>query len=103
MTIQELIEQLEDLREQVGEDAEVRYASQPSWPFENSIRDAYALTKDERRYMAEEAMREEGMDEGEIKENIDEDELDEAEDVVYLEEGRQIGYLPEEAKQLLGW
>ena len=103
MTIQELIDQLEDMKEQVGEHAEVRYASQPSWPFENSIRDVYALTKDERRYMAEEALREEGYDEDEIKENIDEEELEQAEDVVYPEEGVQIGYLPEEAKQLIGW
>lgn len=103
MTIGELIENLEDIKEQVGAHAEVRFASQPSWPFEYSIRNAYALTKDERRYMAEEAMREEGMDEDEIKENIDEEELDDAEDVVYLEEGSQLGYLPDEAKQLIGW
>ena len=103
MTVGELIETLEDMKDSVGENAEVRFASQPSWPFEYSIRDAYALTKDERRYMAEEAMREEGMDEDEIKENFDEDELDQAEDVVYLEEGGQIGYLPDEAKQLIGW
>jgi len=103
MTIQELIETLEYMKELVGEHAEVRYASQPSWPFENSIRDVYALTKDERRYMAEESMREEGYDEDEIRENIDEEELEQAEDVVYLEEGGQIGYLPAEAKQLIGW
>lgn len=103
MTVGELIETLEDMKDQVGENAEVRFASQPSWPFEYSIRDAYALTKDERRYMAEEALREEGMDEDAIKENLDEDELEQEEDVVYLEEGGQIGYLPGEAKQLLGW
>ena len=103
MTIQELIDQLEDMKDLVGENAEVRFASQPSWPFEYSIDGAYSLTKDERRCMAEAAMRDEGMTEDEIKENIDEDELDETEDVVYLEEGYQIGYLPDEAKQLIGW
>ena len=57
MTVQELIETLEDMKEQVGENAQVLFASQPSWPFQYSIRDAHALTKDERRYMAEEALR----------------------------------------------
>lgn len=103
MTIGELIEQLEDIKEQVGENVECRFASQPSYPFEYSIRDAYALTKETRREMAIEAMREEGMDEDEIKENLDEDELEQEEDVVYLEEGSQIGYLPGEAKDLIGW
>ena len=103
MTIQELIEQLEDIKEQVGEHAEVRYASQPSWPFENYIRGAHALSKDERREMAIKRMRDEGMDEDEIKENFDEEELANEEDVVYLEEGGQIGYLPDEARELIGW
>ena len=103
MTIGELIEQLEDIKEQVGEYAEVRYASQPSWPFENSIHGVHALTKEARKEMAIDAMRAEGMDEDEIKENLDEDELEQEEDVVYLEEGGQIGYLPGEAKDLIGW
>ena len=104
MTIGELIEQLEDIKERVGEHAQVLYASQPSWPFEYSIRDVYALTKDERRYMAEEAMREEGMDEDDINEYmVDNQEKFEGEDVVYLEEGSQLGYLPDEAKQMIGW
>ena len=103
MNIAELIEQLEEIKERVGEHAEVRYASQPSWPFENSIYGVYALTKEERKEIAIEAMREKGMDEDEIKENFDEDELEQEEDVVYLEEGSQIGYLPDEAKQLIGW
>lgn len=103
MTIQELIDQLEDMKDSVGENAEVRFASQPSWPFEYSIRDVHVLNKDERRQLAEEAMREDGMDEDEIRENFDEDELEFTEDVVYLEEGSQIGYLPDQAKQLIGW
>ena len=111
MTIGELIEQLEEMKEQVGGDTEIRYALQPSWPFEfkklrpfeYSIRNAYALNKDERRNMAEALLREEGMNENDIRKHIDEDELEQAEDVVYLEEGSQLGYLPDEAKQLLGW
>ena len=103
MTVQELIETLEDIKEQVGENAQVLYASQPAWPFENSIYGVHALTKETRKEMAIEAMREEGMDEDDIKENLDEDELEQEEDVVYLEEGSQIGYLPGEAKELIGW
>ncbi len=103
MTVQELIETLEDMKDQVGAEAEVRYASQPSWPFENSIYGVHALSKETRKEMAIEAMRDEGMDEDEIKENLDEDELEQEEDVVYLEEGSQIGYLPGEAKELIGW
>ena len=103
MTIGELIEHLEEAKEQVGEHAEVRYASQPSWPFENSIYGVHTLSKEARKEMAIEAMRDEGMDEDEIKENFDEDELENTEDVVYLEEGSQIGYLPGEAKDHIGW
>ena len=103
MTVQELIETLEDIKEQVGENAQVLYASQPAWPFENSIYGVHALTKETRKEMAIEAMREEGMDEDDIKENLDEEELEQEEDVVYLEEGGQIGYLPGEAKDLIGW
>lgn len=32
MNIVELIQELEDLKDIVGEDAEVRFASQPNWP-----------------------------------------------------------------------
>jgi hypothetical protein len=37
MTIAELIERLEDLREQVGDDCEVRLATQPNYPLEYAI------------------------------------------------------------------
>ena len=103
MTIGELIERLEEAKDAVGEDVEVRYASQPSYPFEYNIRDVHILGKHERREMVVEAMREDGMDEDEIEENIDEEELENTEDVVYLEEGFQIGYLPDEAKNHIGW
>lgn len=103
MTVQELIDVLEDHKERVGEYAEVRFASQPEWPFEYSINDAYALTKFDRRELAIAAMRDEGMSEEEIEEEFDEEELDASEDVIYLEEGTQLGYLPDEAKKLLCW
>jgi len=103
MTIGELIERLEEAKDALGEDVEVRYASQPSYPFDYNIREVHILGKDERREIAIEAMREDGMDEDEIKENFDEEELENTEDVVYLEEGFQIGYLPGEAKDHIGW
>jgi len=104
MTIGELIERLEEAKERVGEHAQVLYASQPSWPFENSISGVHALTKETRKEMAIEAIqREEDVDREEAEKNIDEEELENTEDVVYLEEGFQIGYLPDEAKNHIGW
>ena len=37
MTINELISMLEDYRDEIGGDAEVRLMTQQNWPFENSI------------------------------------------------------------------
>jgi len=72
MTVKELIEELKYM----DEDATVRFASQPSWPFEYSIN-------------------------GVVQTIVDHKGL--AQDIVYLEEGRQVGYLPSEAKDELGW
>lgn len=72
MTVRELIEELRLM----DQDATVRFASQPSWPFEYSIHGVVQTTV-----------------------NYNDDERD----IVYLEEGRQVGYLPSEAKQELGW
>ena len=72
MTVEELIEELKFYDGEL----EVRFASQPSWPFEYSISGVIRTTIREHnnRYEA-----------------------------VYLEEGRQLGYLPKEAKEELGW
>ncbi len=72
MTVRELIEELRLM----DQDATVRFASQPSWPFEYSIY-------------------------GVVQTIVDHQGL--AQDIVYLEEGQQIGYLPKEAKDELGW
>ncbi len=72
MTVRELIDELRLM----VQDAPVRFASQPSWPFEYSIYGVVQTTIEKQ---------------------------DQEEDVVYLEEGRQIGYLPTEAKNELGW
>jgi len=74
MRVEELIELLEGC----NPEAEVRFASQPSWPFEYSIETAIEVDLD-------------GNDTGIPK------------DVVYREEGIQIGYLPELAKFELSW
>ena len=73
MTVGELINELKYM----DEGATVRFASQPSWPFEYSI---------------------DGVVQTTVK-----DVKDNEEDIVYLEEGQQIGYLPSEAKEELGW
>ncbi len=103
MTIDELIERLQEAKEQMNGQVEVRFASQPSWPFEYSINEVHMLSKAERKDLAIEKMREDGMGEEEINESLDEEELDQEEDVVYLEEGGQLGYLPDEAREMIGW
>ncbi len=74
MTVRELIEELEGM----NPEAEVRFASQPSWPFEYSVAAVVGFSED------------------------DEDDRTEAE-TVYLVEGNQIGYLPGEVKDEIGW
>ena len=79
MTIEALIDELENLKNQLGDQTQVRFASQPAWPFEYSIRGVHHVRHDE----------------------VDEE--DEDVNVVYLEEGTQLGYLPRAAKDILCW
>lgn len=81
MTINEMIETLKDLAEEFGEDAEVRLAQQPNWPFEYSIGGIV------------------GVDLSEDEEEED----DQKEKIVYIGEGRQLGYLSGCASSELGW
>ena len=74
MTVRQLIEELEFM----NQDAEIRFASHPSWPFEYDIDDVISAEIENRR-------------------------TGEAEEVVYLAEGCQLGYLPSEAKNELMW
>jgi hypothetical protein len=74
MTVAQLIEELQ----QMNPDAQVRFASQPSWPFEYSIASVVSVEVENRR-------------------------TDEMIETVYLEEGSQLGYLPREAKNELNW
>ena len=81
MKVQELIEALEDY----GPDAEVRMATQPSYPFENGIGDvvdSISFSEDNRGF----AFR--------SQEPID---------VVYITDSGQIDYLGEEGRISLGW
>ena len=73
MTIDELIERLEDYRDDLGGDTEIRLMTQQNWPFENGIV---------------------GLASGaEINERDDGDDEDvDDERVVFIIEGQQLGY-----------
>ena len=73
MTLDELIERLEDYRETLGGDVQVRLMTQQHWPFENEI-DGLASG-------AEINQRDDG----------DDDDVDD-ERVVFIVEGQQRGY-----------
>lgn len=83
MRVSELIELLQEM----PEDAEVRLAQQPSWPFEYSIGTVAAI----------------GVDDGCVDEYEDEGGDDPAEPIVYIGEGTQLAYLPGAASRALGW
>ena len=78
MTAQELIEEMEWAIEQNKGDVEVRFASQPKWPFEYSIDTAVTV-------------------------EVEDKNSDETEKVVYLSEGTQLAYLNEKAREEIGW
>ena len=78
MTIDELIARLEDYRDEIGGDAEVRLMTQQNWPFENSI---YGLAS--------------GAEINDYDEDDEDggDDDDAAEDaVLFIVEGKQLGY-----------
>lgn len=85
MQVRELIEMLEGM----DPDAEVRFASQPSWPFEYAINEVVEVGPPE----------EEEADEDEELPDLG----DEPVSVVYLVEGRQLGYLPGYVCNEIGW
>lgn len=84
MTLDDLIQELEDAREQVGGEVRVYLAQQPSWPFEYSIGQIAVLEE----YDFED-------EEGNIP--------DDAEKAVYIGEASQLRYLPGVARRALGW
>jgi len=111
MKITDLIEQLEEIAE-LNPNAEVRYASQPFHPFENSIREVLSWDKetmiDAEIENIQQAIEEDGAEpmSYEDKKALAEDNLEHGggcTPVVYLAEGSQIGYLPEGPTEALGW
>lgn len=82
MNITRLIEELEEIREMHG-DIEVRYASQPNWPFAWTIGGIV-------------------VDDGYGCEEDDEEAPEELEEpIAYIGEGRQLDYLNGSVKNLL--
>lgn len=87
MTIDQLIERLEEYRDIIGGDAEVRLMTQQNWPFENSIT---------------------GLCSGEeINDSADEDDPNDDGDVeqdrvLYVVEGQQLGYGTKRAWEIAG-
>lgn len=77
MNVGKLMEFLKDL----PEDAEVRIAQQPSYPFEYSVADVVIIG-------------------GPLGANED---GEDDEPVVYLTEGSQLGYLPGKVSREIGW
>ncbi len=73
MTINELIARLEEYRDALGGDAEVRLMTQQHWPFENAV---CGIVSGE-----------------ELNDHDEEDDADVEDDrVVYIVEGQQLGY-----------
>jgi len=78
MTIDELIARLEEYRDEIGGEAEVRLMTQQNWPFENSI---YGLAS---------GAEINDFDEDDEDEGDDDDATEDA--VLYIVEGQQLGY-----------
>jgi len=80
MTIDQLIARLEDYRDEIGGDAQVRLMTQQNWPFENSI---YGLAS--------------GAEINDYQNDEDGDDDDDSDDaaedsVLFIVEGQQLGY-----------
>ena len=85
MTIDELIERLENYRDEIGGDAEVRLMTQQNWPFENSVH---------------------GLASGAEINASDEDEDDDgdvaSDQILYIVEGQQLCYGTKRAWDVAG-
>ena len=85
MTIDELIGRLEEYRDELGGDAEVRLMTQSNWPFENGIVGLASGAE-----INDAGEQEDPSDDGDV----------EADDVVYLCEGTQLCYGTKRAWQV---
>ena len=90
MTINELISMLEDYRDEIGGDAEVRLMTQQNWPFENSIHGLVSGNQ------INEATNKDEGDDDEYEGDVDDD------GVLYIVEGRQLGYGTKLAWEVVG-
>ena len=88
MTIDELIARLEDYRDEIGGDAEVRLMTQQNWPFENTICGLASGV--------------EINDFNEDGEDVDDGDDATEDSVLYIVEGRQIGYGTKRAWDVAG-
>jgi hypothetical protein len=88
MTIDELIARLEEYRDEIGGDAEVRLMTQQNWPFENNICGLASGAEIN------------GFDEDEEDGSDDDDATEDA--VLYIVEGRQLGYGTKRAWDVAG-
>ena len=77
MTIDELIERLEEYRDDIGGDSEVRLMTQSNWPFENDI---FGLASGQE--INDAADEDDANDDGDV----------DADQVVYICEGQQLCY-----------
>lgn len=77
MTIDELSERLEEYRDDIGGDAEVRLMTQSNWPFENDI---FGLASGQE--INDAADEDDANDDGDV----------DADQVVYICEGQQLCY-----------
>ena len=110
MTIDQLLSLLEDAKAELGGDAPVRIAHQPSWPFEYSIAPNVAFFKpgqDEIDELREILMSGDYApdEKDELREQLDAllEEQEETDGIFYLSEGSQIGYLPGAVAREIGW
>lgn len=87
MTIRELIDELEDLASEHGDDVEVRLAQQPRWAFEYAVGAVASVLDDT-------------DDDHDGEPSVGERSTT---SVVYIGEGQQLGYLSGAASRALGW
>ena len=93
MTIDELIERLEEYRDEIGGDTEVRLMTQENWPFENSIRGLCSGKEiSESGYSDEQDQIGYGTKRARDVDDEDNSESDADASVVYIVEQDQIGY-----------
>jgi hypothetical protein len=78
MTIDQLIERLEEYRDLIGGDAEVRLMTQQNWPFENSIT-GVCSGEEINDYVEDE---DEASDDSDVADDA----------ILYIVEGQQLGY-----------